>query len=264
MAYPPSVPTLIARWALDGNNVVEPSEARKYAGWSGGEYPPSTYFNWYQRLVAEQVRYLSYDRIVDEDFNHAPSIDYDVGGVWPTGMSNGLYPRWDVVGRGVALTDGLRNQDVIGAAIIAPVAGSTAGIRKVVGGINFRDFIFEARFLFNGGFGAGPTGMLLGWPNNLYIAHDTGGLNSLKLYWRPSNMIAWTGQNATFVIPLNQPVHVALEREGATLTMSINGERKFSVKGDNVSISTPVEARIAYGGSAETLWLDKMLVGVRR
>lgn len=52
-------PTNTAAWNNDGTNNVEPSSGQKDTGWTLGQKPPSSYFNWWMKLVHDWMQYLS-------------------------------------------------------------------------------------------------------------------------------------------------------------------------------------------------------------
>jgi len=62
-------PTDIPRWADTSGNVVEPSEAKKDAGWVFEEIPPSSYENWKEKLNGEWWKWI------DERFSDGASAD---------------------------------------------------------------------------------------------------------------------------------------------------------------------------------------------
>ncbi len=51
-------PTKLPAWNTGGANNTEPSGAEKIAGWTVGQQPPSSYFNWLQKLYYEWAAYL--------------------------------------------------------------------------------------------------------------------------------------------------------------------------------------------------------------
>lgn len=51
-------PTNLAAWNTGGANNTEPSAGEKITGWTVGQAPPSSYFNWWQRLVWQWLVYL--------------------------------------------------------------------------------------------------------------------------------------------------------------------------------------------------------------
>lgn len=51
-------PTNLAAWNTGGANNVEPSSGEKVTGWTVGQAPPSSYFNWWQRLIWQWIVYL--------------------------------------------------------------------------------------------------------------------------------------------------------------------------------------------------------------
>lgn len=51
-------PTKIPTWNSGGSNNVEPSAGQKTAGWAVNDVPPSSTFNWLQKLTGEWAAYL--------------------------------------------------------------------------------------------------------------------------------------------------------------------------------------------------------------
>lgn len=51
-------PTNLAAWNSGGANNVEPSAGEKVTGWTVGQAPPSSYFNWWMRLIWQWIVYL--------------------------------------------------------------------------------------------------------------------------------------------------------------------------------------------------------------
>ena len=57
-------PTSVPVWNTGGANNVEPSAGKKILGWLIGEKPPSSYFNWLQKLYGDWFTWLN-SSIVD-------------------------------------------------------------------------------------------------------------------------------------------------------------------------------------------------------
>jgi len=51
-------PTQLPEWDTSGANILEPSAGKKAAGWLAGERPPSGWWNWWQRLVYDWVKWI--------------------------------------------------------------------------------------------------------------------------------------------------------------------------------------------------------------
>lgn len=51
-------PTKLPAWNTGGANNTEPSAGEKISGWTVGQQPPSSYFNWLQKLYYEWAAYL--------------------------------------------------------------------------------------------------------------------------------------------------------------------------------------------------------------
>lgn len=60
-------PTKIPVWNTGGTNNVEPTSGEKITGWSVGQTPPSSYFNFLQKLYGEWLEYL--DDLDNHNFN---------------------------------------------------------------------------------------------------------------------------------------------------------------------------------------------------
>lgn len=82
-------PTGIVGWASAGVS-TQPTVSKQALGWgatgSSGERPPAEYFNWLQQQNESWLRYLSYDRLIDDDF------------VGPVGYSGAAPDGWGYVG----------------------------------------------------------------------------------------------------------------------------------------------------------------------
>ncbi len=52
-------PSTVPVWNTGGDNNTEPAAGKKVDGWLIGEQPPSSYFNWLQKLTGEWLQYLS-------------------------------------------------------------------------------------------------------------------------------------------------------------------------------------------------------------
>lgn len=51
-------PVSLPAWNTGGANNTEPSAGEKVSGWTVGQQPPSSYFNWWQKLTYEWTAYL--------------------------------------------------------------------------------------------------------------------------------------------------------------------------------------------------------------
>lgn len=51
-------PASLPAWNTGGANNTEPSAGEKVSGWTVGQQPPSSYFNWWQKLTYEWTAYL--------------------------------------------------------------------------------------------------------------------------------------------------------------------------------------------------------------
>lgn len=72
-------PTTIPVWNTGGANNVEPSAGEKVAGWATNDVPPSSYFNWFQKLYGEWLTYL--------DALGAHVITWTVGQIFQAGIT---------------------------------------------------------------------------------------------------------------------------------------------------------------------------------
>lgn len=72
-------PTKVPTWNSGGTNNVEPSSGQKIAGWAVDDVPPSSTFNWLQKLTGEWAAYLD-----DGDFTGGITV---TGGLESTGAA---------------------------------------------------------------------------------------------------------------------------------------------------------------------------------
>jgi len=47
------------QWGTDGTNDAAPSSGQKLSGWTVGQQPPSSFFNWWQKGIGKWTQYLS-------------------------------------------------------------------------------------------------------------------------------------------------------------------------------------------------------------
>lgn len=72
-------PTKIPTWNSGGSNNTEPTSGQKIAGWAVNDVPPSSTFNWLQKLTGEWAAYLD-----DGDFTEGITV---TGGLESTGAA---------------------------------------------------------------------------------------------------------------------------------------------------------------------------------
>lgn len=80
-------PTTLPTWNSGGANNVEPTSGEKAAGWAVDDVPPSSTFNWLQKLTGEWAAYLD-----DGDFTGGITVDGGAvvtGGLEATGPGGG-------------------------------------------------------------------------------------------------------------------------------------------------------------------------------
>lgn len=66
-------PTKYPDWATDGTNVVEPPAGKVTAGWVPGEQPPAGWFNAWQALVGQWVRW--FDEAVNDLLGRVSAVE---------------------------------------------------------------------------------------------------------------------------------------------------------------------------------------------
>ncbi len=53
-----SKPASLPRWNTDASNRTDPASGQKDTGWTSGQFPPSSYFNWWMNLVYQWAVYV--------------------------------------------------------------------------------------------------------------------------------------------------------------------------------------------------------------
>jgi len=71
-------PTKLPTWATSSPNILEPSDGKKAQGWVPGEQPPASFFNYWQGLAYEWIKYFDENVVI---IGEAPIIgDVQVNG----------------------------------------------------------------------------------------------------------------------------------------------------------------------------------------
>lgn len=115
-------PTKLPTWNSGGANNVEPTSGEKAAGWAVDDVPPSSTFNWLQKLTGEWAAYLD-----DGDFTGGITVD---GGAVVTGENGGGSTSIGLLSTGGGGTGGHGLKGVGG----ADVADGVWGVGGVDGG----------------------------------------------------------------------------------------------------------------------------------
>lgn len=137
-------PTGLPGWAVQGV-VTEPTAEKKAIGWGAtgqsGERPPAEYFNWLQQQNEGWIRYLSYDKIVDDDFAGvtSPGGATGVPEGWISDMPSGMINPGSPVGANYLTVDG-----PLGIISFRQPSGFGAFYKGIGGAIGTRDFYISA------------------------------------------------------------------------------------------------------------------------
>lgn len=96
-------PVTLPAWNTGGTNNTVPSAGEKILGWTVGQAPPSSYFNWWQKLVYEWIAYL--DDLEAQDFSWTGFHTFTEVTEMPGTIANGLHV--DGGGAGTAAVKGV-------------------------------------------------------------------------------------------------------------------------------------------------------------
>ena len=108
-------PTKVPTWNSGGTNNTEPTSGQKIAGWAVDDVPPSSTFNWLQKLTGEWAAYLD-----DGDFTEGITV---TGGVVVTGENGGGASSIGILSTGGSGTGGHGLKGVGGADVADGVHG---------------------------------------------------------------------------------------------------------------------------------------------
>lgn len=140
----PLRPTGIVGWASAGVS-TEPTSAKKSLGWgatgSSGERPPAEYFNWLQQQNEAWLRYLSYDKIVHDDFAGvaSPGGATGVPEGWISDMPSGMINPGPPIG-----VNYLQVEGPLGILTFRQPSGFGAFYKSIGGTPGTRDFYIAA------------------------------------------------------------------------------------------------------------------------
>lgn len=98
-------PTDLPEWATDETNNTEPSAGQKASGWTNGQVPPSSYFNWYMFSVWLWIEWLN-SAVVDFGANTVAAgvLDTDEGDVRHGNVAHPISPLEMAVSAGTITT----------------------------------------------------------------------------------------------------------------------------------------------------------------
>ena len=153
----PLRPTGIIGWGSSGIS-TEPTDEKKGLGWgatgASGERPPAEYFNWLQQQNEAWQRYLSYERIIDDDWL-INGVNTPAGGnPQPTGT-----PDYYGVGRSGAMMRAVGGPGTFGVLNAQdPVGSGYCSTFKYVGYGFPNDFFFASTFSLGPQNGSYATG----------------------------------------------------------------------------------------------------------
>lgn len=123
-----SKPSNLARWAETGGgtpaaNITEPASGQKDTGWTNGQQPPSSYFNWWMTTIYAWIKYL--DDLVNQAFTWTALHTFQKGvvaskstaggrvaDVSATGIQEGLHIYSDASGSNAVLVIENSSQDI--------------------------------------------------------------------------------------------------------------------------------------------------------
>lgn len=264
MGYPVR-PSGYVGWGSTGmTNVAEPTDAKKAAGWSVNEQPPSSYFNWIQSKQDEWLQYLMWrtqlEPIVDTDFNEEPRPNmqtYDLGAA----DSTGLYPLWQKSATHVYLGGGIVTLG--DAAVAGDGASYLAYISKAVALPEAgQDFVLEAMGSYSG---ETKTSFSLGWASGALAFVATGQSGFWGVHCRQS------GGNVTSIgmshVVSSGYGRFTLEARGPTMIVALNGAQIYALPRPVIAAGSDnfgVFMRHASGVAWNTCAADKLTFKIRR
>lgn len=284
----PIRPSYIPEWAFGATastGVVEPLAVEKAIGWQiEANKPRAGYFNWQQYANGNWLRYLSYDRLVDEDFcGHLDPAAQNSGA--PSGWQfTGLQflPKWwSPSGQGYQPLP----HSAVGGDAAAGIAGglvsvnSTRTIWQAIGALRQKDVLFEARaqaqIVVQSSAPSGG-GIELGFIDEAWFSvTGLSGAGHWFFNWRPSGP-AGTPTAVDFgfgpkFVPFGSSgawTEAKFERVGSTMIAEVDGVQlafpNTQVLGVSGGVKVGQRGVVVGGASFVEVMLDRVVVGVRR
>lgn len=260
-------PTGFPEWATNtSTGIVEPTDAKKQAGWTTSEKPAPQYLNWHQNKVGEGMRYLSYDYLIYDDFYRNNGVRGTLG---PSGcIPTGIYPLWN----GADITSFEQLDDGSNAVVRhAPSASMTRNFTSDIVIPRGQDCIFEAVVAqrSRGGsgsivrVGAPPTGS---FGNSGSMWYSSTGPSSTWFfnYYPPGQGATSVNMNVIPKLVSSGYQMLSFEKRGSTAVAEIRGLATVTVPVEPQMGQVLIGLNIVHTtGSAEIL-MDSVKFGIRR
>lgn len=268
-------PTGIPEWATKTpTGITEPTATKKETGWQNSEQPSAAYMNWLQEKQSAWIRYLSYERAVEDNFVRPRTL---VGIAIPSGgVATGFAPLWSVTGvaaisfaAGIGGSSGPVTPALMGFIDFLQTYSGLSAIRTSLGDIA-SDFLMEAKVALaqRGASGCKQTiGML------------PLGASSVGVWWSATGPSShWfinfggSGANGSTAIDTgidpyspNANLHtLTVERVGATMLAQINGASCFAYGMSGSLGYCDFGVHVINASGTNELAVDHLLFGIRR
>ncbi len=252
-------PTSYPEWASNATNVAYPTTNERAVGWAENEIPPSSYFNWQQSLYYRWIEYLDWysrlEPIVYDDF------------VYPSGLNaTHLYSKWSFTAGDITLVP----NNTTGFGHIT-LLRSASGLSSFVVGVNPRTNDFRFETICESQIMGISGGVHVGFPDFCaFVATSASGTWGFQFV--PSGFslgsctsVSFSGVTGTSVGAFRK---FAVERQGATMNIEINGNIVRSMPGvafGESGVNTDCGARVnARSTNIVSVIMDKISLHIKR